>query len=260
MKNGFLSLSWFRINLKFIALKVLITWLGIGSIVVGCTGFGDRFADREIWLADQVYWSDVKPIFDRYCNSCHGEILAAGAPFPLLTYSEVLPYLERIEIRVFESEDMPPGGLRVEESKELLSRWLEQGAFFDAQGYGEFEGGMMAGNLNRTGGELGGTIGDVMGGDIQGDLTEGMGDDSSLAQPTWRNSIKEKFDIYCNTCHASPPTGGAPFPLLTYEQVIPFLNRFQVRVFERKDMPPGGIQDEDDLKIIQEWINLGGPQ
>ena len=246
MKNGFLNLSWFRINLKLFALKILIIWFGIGPIIVGCTGFGDRFAEREIWLADQVYWSDVKPIFDRYCNSCHGEILAAGAPFPLLTYSEVLPYLERIEIRVFESEDMPPGGLRVEESKELLSRWLEQGAFFDEQGYGEFEGGTMVDPQN-TGDELGG-------------MTGGMDDDSALAKPTWRNSIKEKFDIYCNTCHASPPTGGAPFPLLTYEQVIPFLMRFQVRVFERKDMPPGGIQDEDDLEIIQEWINLGGPK
>ena len=225
----------------------------LGIVLNGCTGFGDRFADRELWLAEQVYWSDVKPIFDRYCNSCHGEILAAGAPFPLLEYEEVFPYLERIEIRVFESEDMPPGGLRVEESKELLSKWLEQGGLFDEDGYGELAG-MMAGEM--VGGELMG--GELMGGELMGG--ELMGGEMIQTPPTWTNTVKEKFDIYCNTCHASPPTGGAPFPLLTYDQAFPFLVRFQTRVLERKDMPPGGIQDESDLALIQEWIDLGGPE
>lgn len=256
MNNGVLSLSWFCITLKLITLKILIVSFGVGALSIGCNGFGERFAEREIWLADQVYWNDVKPIFDRYCNSCHGEILAAGAPFSLLTYTEVLPYLERIEIRVFESEDMPPGGLRVQESKELLSKWLEQGAFFDEDGYGVFDEETIGGDFNSGGeeqrGDLGGSIDDTLGGNMDEDL--------SNSPPTWTNTIKQKFDIYCNTCHASPPTGGAPFPLLTYEQAFPFLDRFRVRILERKDMPPGGVQDEKDLTLIREWIDLGGPQ
>ena len=186
--------------------------------------------------------------------------MAAGAPFPLLTYTEVFPYLERIEIRVFESEDMPPGGLRVQESKELLSKWLEQGAFFDEKGYGDFDGDIIGGEQNKggeeqrenVGGNVGGNMGENMGGNMGGELVPLL--------PTWTDVIKEKFDIYCNTCHASPPTGGAPFSLLTYDQAYPFLDRFRIRVLERKDMPPGGIQDEKDLELIREWIDLGGPQ
>ena len=100
----------------------------------------------------------------------------------------------------------------------------------------------------------------MMGGAMGGNQGGNQGGNMALPRATWTDSIKEKFDIYCNTCHASPPTGGAPFPLLRYDQVFPFLERFKIRVLERKDMPPGGIQDEVDLALIQEWIDLGGPE
>ena len=68
------------------------------------------------------------------------------------------------------------------------------------------------------------------------------------------------FEIYCNTCHANPPTGGAPFPLKTYSDISPYLERFQIRVIERLDMPPGGIQDPNHLDLIQRWIDAEGPE
>ena len=78
--------------------------------------------------------------------------------------------------------------------------------------------------------------------------------------PTWDQSIFQLFEIYCNTCHADPPTGGAPFPLKTYEQALPHLSRFIERVVEEKDMPPGGITDEEHLERIRLWVEAGGPQ
>ena len=45
-----------------------------------------------------------------------------------------------------------------------------------------------------------------------------------------------------------------------YEQVAPYLGRFQVRVIERADMPPGGIRDVADLMLIQRWLEEGGPE
>lgn len=84
--------------------------------------------------------------------------------------------------------------------------------------------------------------------------------DDYLESPTWDSSILQLFEIYCNTCHADPPTGGAPFPLKTYQQAVPYLERFRDRVVERRDMPPGGISDELHLHQIRLWLDGGGPQ
>ena len=95
-----------------------------------------------------------------------------------------------------------------------------------------------------------------MAGEIAG---ETAGNDLET-EPSWDNDIFQIFEIYCNTCHANPPTGGAPFPLKTYQDALPYLERFQERVIERKDMPPGGIPDQIALEKVEQWIAGGGLQ
>jgi len=214
----------------------------IGMTFIGCVGFGDRDADAELYQASVVDWSDIEPLFTLRCNGCHNDPPLVGAPYPLLTYDQVASRLDLIAEQIFTLEVMPPGGLSDPTERALLRRWIDLGApkvipeFYEDQP-------MTAGQSVKAGEEAG----------EPGGVTP-------LPRPTWDADIKSLFEIYCNNCHADPPTGGAPFALKTYEQVAPYLGRFQVRVIERADMPPGGIRDVADLMLIQRWLEEGGPE
>ena len=191
-------------------------------IIMGCAGYGERFAEEEIIITQSLAWSDLEPIFQAECVGCHDDPPKLGAPQSLRTYDEVAPWLNRIKVRSLELKDMPPGGLRTEGAEILLNEWINQGAPFEK----DYE--VPAGEMLEP-------------------------------SPTWDDDIYQIFEIYCNTCHANPPTGGAPFALKTYEQAQTYLDRFQVRIIEQKDMPPGGISNADDLELIQAWLDAGAP-
>ncbi len=193
-----------------------------------CAGEGDRYSSGEVIESQRVYWSDVAPIFTAECAGCHDDPPKLGAPQTLKTYDEVTPWVERIAVRSLQIKDMPPGGLRGEGAARLLQLWIDQGA--------------PRGEVEPIAGE---------------EMSAG---DDELLGPTWDSTVFELFEIYCNTCHANPPTGGAPFPLKTFEQVTPYIDRFYERVIIRKDMPPGGITDDEDLELLRLWLDAGGPQ
>lgn len=208
------------ISARFYSISAYIVLLLI--IIEGCAGYGERFAEKEIIMTQDLVWSDLEPIFQAECVGCHDDPPKLGAPQSLRTYDEVAPWLNRIKVRSLELRDMPPGGLRTEGAEILLNEWIEQGAPFENE-------------------------------------YESVASDPLDSPPTWESDIYPLFEIYCNTCHANPPTGGAPFPLKTYEQAQNYLDRFQVRIIEQKDMPPGGISNLDDLNLIQVWLNAGAP-
>ena len=197
--------------------------------LLSCAGEGDRFAEGELSEAETVTWLDVEPIFTAECAGCHDDPPKLGAPQALKTYEEVVPWLNRIRVRSLEVRDMPPGGLRAEGADVLIEEWIAQGAPRGEVPIDEEQGG------------------------------ESMSGEEVIT-PTWDQSIFQLFEIYCNTCHADPPTGGAPFPLKTYEQALLHLGRFAERVLVERDMPPGGITDEEDLERIRLWVEAGGPQ
>ena len=206
------------------------------SIFLACAGEGERYADQELFDANQIVWSDVEPIFETECVFCHADPPQVGAPQPLITYQQVVPWLTRIQVRVIGQHDMPPGGLKSERDLKLLQAWIEQGA--------------LETKTRSVGGEAAGE--EVAGEEVAGEEEPMM--------PTWRGGISQLFEIYCNTCHADPPTGGAPFSLKRYQDALPYLERYQVRVINRLDMPPGGIQDQVSLDLLQRWIDAGGPE
>ena len=199
-----------------------LTYIILVSTLVSCAGYGERFAEEEILNTQSLTWSDLEPIFQAECVGCHDDPPKLGAPQSLRTYDEVAPWLNRIKVRSLELRDMPPGGLRTEGAELLLNEWINQGAPFATDN------------------------------DTAGDIVE--------PNPTWTTDIYPLFEIYCNTCHADPPTGGAPFPLKTYDQAQSYLDRFQIRILEQQDMPPGGISDPNDLDQIQAWLDAGAPQ
>ena len=196
-----------------------------GSCLLSCSGEGDRYALGEIFIAQRVGWIHIEPIIKVECSGCHADPPQVGAPQPLTNYEQVIPWISRIRVRVLEKKDMPPGGLRGEGSHNLLAAWIDQGAPYTWES---------------------------IAGDIAGDIAD--------PPPTWNEDIFNLFEVYCNTCHAQPPTGGAPFPLKTYGQSADLLERFRVRVLERRDMPPGGITDPTHLAMIRRWIEAEGPE
>ena len=225
----------------------LLTTLTLSATLTGCPDLGSRYAAEELWLAEATQWSDVAPIIEARCASCHGETPAGGATFSLLSYDEVFTWAERIRQRVIEQKDMPPGGLNEAQEFELLARWLAQGA-------PELLAEPLAG---VTGG--GGAAGEPAAGESAG--LEAGAPLAGEAEPSlgW-TELRPLFEIYCNTCHADPPTGGAPFPLTTLEAVRAQLERVRIRTVERMDMPPGGVRDPEDLERFRLWLEQGGPE
>ncbi len=71
----------------------------------------------------------------------------------------------------------------------------------------------------------------------------------------------------CQSCHRSPPVGGAPMPLLSYadltaESAISPGQKVYDRVLARmkdaaRPMPIGGMLPPDQIKIIEDWIAGG---
>ncbi len=90
--------------------------------------------------AGVAYWcSDVKPVMDAYCNSCHAVPPTNSAPanFRLDTYTAepggidaAKEKAERIYLRTVVSRDMPPEGYPQpsEEERQALTGWYRAGA------------------------------------------------------------------------------------------------------------------------------------
>lgn len=233
------------------------SWLGplltlCGALLfTACPDLGARYAEEELWLLTPSSWEDVEPIFTRRCVTCHGETPAAGATFSLVTYDQAFHWAERVRRRVLISKDMPPGGLQDPVERDTLARWLAQGAPGPRAPLAGVEAGTRAGVM---GGEPQG--GNIEGGQMGGEAGQG----GASPRPLGWSDVVTLFEVYCNTCHADTPTGGAPFPLTTYGAVQPYLERVRVRSIERRDMPPGGIQDPDDLSLLERWLMEGGAE
>jgi hypothetical protein len=88
-------------------------------------------------------------------------------------------------------------------------------------------------------------------------------------------SVKAIIDKNCLGCHTTPPAGGAPFPLTTYDEVTAphptkagskIYERIGVRVHADKAqaeglgvMPPGKPLAAADLALIDAWVAAGAP-
>ena len=74
---------------------------------------------------------------------------------------------------------------------------------------------------------------------------------------------------HCQSCHRTPPAGGAPMPLLTYADLVapaksdPSKHMYDVVLSRMKDsarpMPPGGMLPAADIALIEQWQAAGAP-
>lgn len=201
----------------------------------GCPGFGDKtLAEIEGITEVPTYHQDVAPILERYCTACHTDPPIAGAPQPLLNFTQAEADAERIRVRAVQLGDMPPGGGVSDGDKAILEAWVA-GGVPEGESTGEPE-----------------PTPDMGEPEPQPDL----GVDET---PTWA-TVEPILAQHCTACHTDPPIAGAPQPLLTFEQAQADAERIRVRVVDQDTMPPGGGVPDAQKAILEAWVEAGAPE
>jgi mono/diheme cytochrome c family protein len=85
--------------------------------------------------------------------------------------------------------------------------------------------------------------------------------DAAPSVPVWAPEMADFFVRHCGLCHGQTPVGGAPYPLVTYAQVVPHLAAVLRRTVELQDMPPGGglVTDAERAALLA-WVEAGAPE
>ena len=86
-------------------------------------------------------------------------------------------------------------------------------------------------------------------------------DDSTEATVTFTEDIQPIITQNCLGCHSNPPRNGAPFALVTYDQVSSrsnsVLNAVSRQTGQPGAMPPSGRIPQAAIDLIEQWIDEG---
>lgn len=81
---------------------------------------------------------------------------------------------------------------------------------------------------------------------------------------TYENTVRAIVQGNCVGCHNDPPRNGAPFALVTYQQVSARANNILSAMSRQNGaagaMPPVGRLPQNTIDQIQEWIDNGLPE
>lgn len=81
---------------------------------------------------------------------------------------------------------------------------------------------------------------------------------------TYTDDIEPIMRAACVTCHGSPPTNGAPFPLINFTQVSQtangIFNRMSLSSGAPGAMPPSGRLPQSTIDLVEQWIEDGTPE
>ncbi|MFT5735695.1 MAG: putative membrane protein [Maribacter sp.] len=88
---------------------------------------------------------------------------------------------------------------------------------------------------------------------------EQINDDSNNSGVTYESTVRAIIQNGCVGCHNSPPRNGAPFALVTYQQVSTrassILSAMSRQNGSAGAMPPSGRLPQNSIDKIQEWID-----
>ena len=86
-------------------------------------------------------------------------------------------------------------------------------------------------------------------------------DDGVEVSVTFTEDIQPIITNNCLGCHSSPPRNGAPFALVTFEQVrsrsSAVLRTVSAQTGEPGAMPPSGRIPQAAIDLIAQWIDEG---
>ena len=86
-------------------------------------------------------------------------------------------------------------------------------------------------------------------------------DDGVEATVTFTEDIQPIIASNCLGCHSNPPRNGAPFALVTFDQVrsrsSAVLRTVSLQTGEPGAMPPSGRIPQASINLIEQWIDEG---
>lgn len=75
---------------------------------------------------------------------------------------------------------------------------------------------------------------------------------------TFEGDVRQLISEDCLNCHTNPPQNGAPFPLITFDEVMGRANDISNSINGRTVlMPPGINLPQSRINIIDTWIAQG---
>ncbi|WP_299000348.1 hypothetical protein ACOKFD_17890 [Flagellimonas sp. S174] len=88
-----------------------------------------------------------------------------------------------------------------------------------------------------------------------------VNDDEIVDAVTFTTDIQPIIVNNCQGCHSSPPRNGAPFPLVTFQQVSSrnggVLRTVSLQTGQPDAMPPAGRIPQASIDLINQWIEDG---
>ncbi len=92
------------------------------------------------------------------------------------------------------------------------------------------------------------------------DDTAGEDEDQGVSV-TFSTDIQPIIANNCLGCHSNPPRNGAPFPLVTFQQVSSrsagVLRTISLQTGQPGAMPPSGRMPQASIDLIEQWIQEG---
>jgi uncharacterized membrane protein len=107
--------------------KITLLIFSVSLLATSCTF--EKAAPLPVGCTNTMFFStDIKPLFDTYCITCH--FSGGSGPGDFSLYADIKTYSETIKYRVFVSKDMPQAGSPQLSQDDLnkLKCWLDQGA------------------------------------------------------------------------------------------------------------------------------------
>ena len=217
---------------------------------------------------------DVQVLLINRCDSCHGAILAAGAPRSLVSYADLIKpdpantsmseaqvALERMQST---TSPMPPGPASLATAAEIaaLQNWINSGYVPGSCGAGGAGGTTQAGSGGSSG----------AGGSIQaGSGGRGAGVDAGVAGGSLPCDVRTLLVNRCDSCHGAILAAGAPRSLASYADLVKpdpantSMTEAQVALLRMQStsspMPPApaSAATAAEIATLQNWINGGYP-
>ncbi|MBC7690234.1 MAG: hypothetical protein H7222_00565 [Methylotenera sp.] len=182
--------------------------------------------------ASQVSYQMVKKrVFTQYCITCHGN----SGGISLDSYGSVKQNIAAIETVALITHTMPKNGSLPQSEQDLLASWIKAGA-------------------------------------PEQPVPVGVGAPQSL-KPTFVSIKRTIFDTRCLSCHA-PGQSASAVPLTSLKDLLDSprgllspgnseassLYTSLIRTDSQKMPPSPGAVSQEEISVIEKWINIGAPE
>lgn len=253
---------------------------GGGNGGAGVGGTGGQGGAASVGLP-----CDVQAILVSHCDSCHGTVLAAGAPRSLVTYADLIKpdfvtpsmteaqvALQRIQSKTAPMPPVPAAGLSSTEIA-TFENWVNSGYPTGTCGGG---GGGGTGGVGGNGGSS--PSGGVVGGGGASQSRGGNGGSSTVSSGGAGGAasglpcdVQTFLVASCDSCHGTTVAAGAPRSLVTYADLIKpdpanlSMTEAQVALLRIQSttspMPPfpAAPATSAQITLFQNWVTSGYP-